>query len=215
LWARLSAAGPEDSAAQYRFLLSGLRQEAAAAVRAAAGDVTGAQFYLLYWYKRTNTEAYGGGWTVAGVSGARTEQVKACAALRGEVSRVAALLQESAAALSRHAQLLRCAQQHLWIDPDEARAAQQLLLPKAAAALEEVEAALADARSLVLALQDREEEAAAPANELRLAVLELLWEDGEEEAVFSAEELGMGMKEAKAKYDAETFRRWKRARKKM
>jgi hypothetical protein len=33
--------------------------------------------------------------------------------------------------------------------------------------------------------------------------------------VFSAEELGMGMKEAKAKYDAETFRRWKRARKKM
>ena len=152
---------------------------------------------------------------VAGVSGARAEQVKVCAALRGEASRVAALLQESAAALARHAELLRCAHQHLWIDPDEARAAQQLLLPKAAAALEEVEAALGDARSLVLALQDREEEAAAPANELRLAVLELLWQDGEEEAAFSAEELGMGMKEAKAKYDAETFRRWKRARKKM
>jgi hypothetical protein len=35
-----------------------------------------------------------------------------------------------------------------------------------------------------------------------------------QEISFSTEELSMGMKEAKAKYDAETFRRWKRARKK-
>ena len=35
-----------------------------------------------------------------------------------------------------------------------------------------------------------------------------------QEVAFSAEELSIGMREAKAKYDAETFRRWKRSKKK-
>jgi hypothetical protein len=49
---------------------------------------------------------------------------------------------------------------------------------------------------------------------VRLSVLELLWDEGAQEITFTSEEMKMGMKEAKAKYDLDTFRMWKRARKK-
>ena len=50
---------------------------------------------------------------------------------------------------------------------------------------------------------------------VRLSVIDQLWEAGyAPEVVFSDMEMGMSMKEAKAKYDLETFRKWKRAKKK-
>ena len=102
---------------------------------------------------------------------------------------------------------------HLWIDPDEARAAQQLLLPKAKVASKEVNRALAHALALKLALSDGS--SASPSNDVCLSVIELLWDEDDSDSVeFTNEELSLGMKEAKAKYDADTFRRWKRARKK-
>ena len=79
---------------------------------------------------------------------------------------------------------------------------------------ERVACALADAHALALALEGGDA-AGSPPDDVRLAVIEGLWEeDGEEESPFGAEELALSMKEAKAKYDTDTFRRWKRARKK-
>ena len=122
------------------------------------------------------------------------------------------MLQTQRTALARHTHLLLSASQHLWLDPDEALAAQQLLVPRARAVTELVSMALADALALEHALGDGQ---GAPGDEVRLAVIEGLWEDdGSGEMAFSAEELSLGMKEAKSKFDTDTFRRWKRARKK-
>jgi hypothetical protein len=55
-----------------------------------------------------------------------------------------------------------------------------------------------------------------PSNELREDVIELLWmANKESEEDFTAAELDISVKEAKAKYDVDTFRQWKRARKKI
>ena len=54
----------------------------------------------------------------------------------------------------------------------------------------------------------------APSNELRLSVIQDLWKEGyTSEITFTDEEMNIGMKEAKNKYDLETFRKWKRAKK--
>ena len=188
LWQRLTpGASPEQGTSQFRFLLDGIRQEAMAAVRKTTGDVTGA-------------------------AGARDEDVAAIAAFRHEACRLADLLQRRSDDIARHTELLHRAMQHIWLDPDEARAAQQLLLPKAQAVAEGVSEALADARALSLCLDGAHD--AAPGNDIRLSVLEMLWEEEVQEVQFTEEDLKMGMKEAKAKYDADTFRSWKRARKK-
>jgi hypothetical protein len=51
-------------------------------------------------------------------------------------------------------------------------------------------------------------------NEIRLSVIETLWEDGVGTGVsFTDDEMDLSMREAKAKYDIDTFRAWKRARK--
>jgi MoxR-like ATPase len=185
-----SGAGEEDSpsaaAAQFRFLLDGLRREATEAVRKTAGDVTGS-------------------------SGARAADVAFIESLCMEAANLATLLRQRSTALARHIEVLKRSMDHLWLDPDEARAAQQILLPKAEAFLLEVNRALADACALELALGDS---SSSPSNDLRASVLELLWDEGTPEITFTFEEMKMGMREAKAKYDLGTFRMWKRARKK-
>jgi MoxR-like ATPase len=177
---------PSAAAAQFRFVLDGLRREAMKAVRKTAGDVTGS-------------------------SGARTADVAFIESLRAEAANLATLLQQRSTALARHMELLQRSMDHLWLDADEARAAQQILFPKADAFLLEVDRALADATALELSLSDA---ASSPSNDVRLSVLELLWDEGAQEITFTSEEMKMGMKEAKAKYDLDTFRMWKRARKK-
>ena len=54
-------------------------------------------------------------------------------------------------------------------------------------------------------------------NKSRRELIELLWDndDTNESMTFSEEALGLTMREAKARYDTETFRKWKRARKKL
>ena len=189
LWARLLPGQRDAGPSQFRFVLTGLKVEAAAAVRKTMGDVTGA-------------------------AGAREADVAVVAALRMQVGRVCELVRAQADALARHAELLRRCSEHLWLDPDEALAAKQQLLPRAEAEAARVACALADAHALALALEGGDA-AGSPPDDVRLAVIEGLWEeDDEEESPFGAEELALSMKEAKAKYDTDTFRRWKRARKK-
>ena len=170
----------------FRLLLDGLRDEAVEVVRKTSGDVTGE-------------------------SGGRKADLDTIRILSQETGKIGDALAQRLAELSRHSELLRRSESHLWLDPNEAQAAKQLLLPRAEAYLESVSRALNDARSLAMTLSP----GANLANENRLSVIELLWEDNNDQAVsFSKDALAMGMKEAKAKYDIETFRKWKRARKK-
>jgi MoxR-like ATPase len=184
------ATGEEDSpsaaTAQFRFVLDGLRREATEAVRKTAGDVLGS-------------------------SGARAADVAFIESLRTEAANLASILRQRSTALARHMELLQRSMDHLWLDPDEARAAQQILFPKAEAFSLEVDRALADACALELALGDS---SSSPSNDLRVSVLELLWDEGAPERTFTSEEMNMGMREAKSIYDLDTFRMWKRARKK-
>jgi MoxR-like ATPase len=187
LWEHLTPSGKSPSAtvARFRLLLDGLRREASVTLRKTSGDVTGA-------------------------SGARRADAAVLQLLQSEVSHIAALVQERSKDLARHQELLRRSMDHLWLDPDEARAAQQLLLPLAEETAREIDRTLVDARMLELALS----ESSFP-NDIRLSVVDLLWEDGLEGLPrFNEAELNMGMKEAKAKFEVDTFRAWKRARKK-
>ena len=119
----LSSSSDHD---QFGFLLHNLRQGAIAAVRKTAGDVTG-------------------------TSGARKEDVGVIESIREQISNLCLILQQRSALLARHIELLNRSMDHLWIDPDEARAAQQLLLPRAKRALEDIDQMLWDACALELA----------------------------------------------------------------
>jgi hypothetical protein len=68
-----------------------------------------------------------------------------------------------------------------------------------------------DAYALALSISESPN---SPPNEVRQDVIELLWSDDiASEREFTEMELEISMKEAKAKYDFDTFRRWKRAKK--
>lgn len=177
-----------SNVAQFRFLLNGLRQEVMAAVRKTNGDVTGD-------------------------SGGRDVDLAVIKSLHDEAAQIVAQLQEQTVSLMRHIELLRRSADHLWLDPDEAKAMQQLLIPKAEVFLQDTNRVLRNARSLVVALSG--EQSMVASNTLRLSVIEQLWDDSDEDAgvSFKDEELSMGMKEAKAKFDSETLRKWKKARK--
>lgn len=171
---------------QFRLLLDTLRNEVSSIIRKTAGDVTG---------------EFGG----------RQSDLDVIESLRNEANRITLILQKHQSDLARHIELLRNAENFLWLDPDEVKSLQQLLFPRAEKALMEVEEALIDCRSLELCLGTSHH---APSNELRLSVIESLWEEGHiPEATFTDDEMNMGMKEAKSKYDLETFRKWKRAKK--
>lgn len=175
-----------SSVRPFRVLLDGLRQEALEAIRKTSGDVTGRR-------------------------GARQADLDIIRLLSLETRRIGDSLVQRFDELARHSALLRRSEYHVWLDPNEAQAAKQLLLPRAEAYLAAVNRTLNDARCLEISLSDITD----LADENRLAVIELLWaEDTDQVVSFSTDALAMGMKEAKAKYDTETFRQWKRARKK-
>jgi hypothetical protein len=188
LWDNLTPSSADNSsssvAVQFYLLLDGLRGEIIEAVRKTGGDVTGA-------------------------SGGREADVAVIKSLREEVSRISELLKQRSNILTRHMELMSRSTDHLWLERDEALSIQQLLLPKAKIVSNEVNRALADARALEETLS-----ASSVPDDLRLSVIEMLWGDEMPDMSFTDDELSIGMKEAKAKYDTETFRKWKRARKK-
>ena len=188
LWDNLTPSSADNSSSsvsvQFYLLLDGLRGEIIEAVRKTGGDVTGA-------------------------SGGREADVAVIKSLREEVSRISDLLKQRSDILARHMELSSRSTDHLWLERDEALSIRQLLLPKAKIVSNEVNQALADARAL-----ERTLGASSVPDDLRLSVIEMLWGDEMPDMSFTDDELSIGMKEAKAKYDTETFRKWKRARKK-
>jgi MoxR-like ATPase len=183
---------PADSsssvALQFRLLLESLRREAVTAVRKTGGDITGA-------------------------AGGRAADIRVIEAVCLEIGKVSSIMKQRLDILARHTELLRRSMDHLWLCQDESLSVQQLLLPQAEAASMQLFRALADSRALELVLSDGP---LSPPNDLRLSVIESLGSDdvAGEIISFTEEELNIGMKEAKIKYDPETFRKWKRARKK-
>ena len=153
------------------------------------------------------------------VSGNRTGRTTGAAlvqTLQNEVRRITSVLQGRRDDLARHAELLERSGEHLWLDPDEALSVRQLLVPRARAAVAELERAVVDARPLALAVEggggDGGDGVAVP-DDVRVSVVEQIWEDdGGSEIRFTEEEMGLRMRDAKAEYDLETFRKWKRAR---
>ena len=79
--------------------------------------------------------------------------------------------------------------------------------------MEVIEQVLVNARGLELALSD--DLKSVINDDVRLAVIEGLWEAGENEVSFSDDELDMSTREAKQNFDDVTFRAWRKAKKKM
>jgi MoxR-like ATPase len=173
---------------QFRMVLNELRRAVIQVVRNTAGDISGK-------------------------SGARQDDLNAIQSLRYEVNQIATVLLERQADLLRHVELLRRSNDHLWLDTNEATAAKQLLLPRAQEVLKGMTQALVDADALAGCISPELNNVLS--NEERLIVIETLWEGIGPERGFSDDEMSIGMKEAKAKYDPETFRRWKRFRKRI
>ena len=172
------------SANQFRFLLENLRREIITVIRKTNGDITGEY-------------------------GARDADVMLIQSLQNEAGNLVKILRRQKADLARHTQLLEQAEEYLWMDPQEALSMKQLLIPRAKLFTEGLSQVLTDASALEMALIP---ETSSP--ELRLSIIEELWEEGMlPEVRFTDVELNMAMKEAKAKYDLETFRKWKRAKK--
>jgi hypothetical protein len=140
-----------------------------------------------------------------------------------EVSQVIVSLQKHAESLARHIELLRRSMDHLWHGPDEALASQQLLILPAEKALCETDRLLSNAHGLEISLMPDDSivntgvSTSLLSHDIRLSVIEQLWDDDDmvgEMLKFTENELNISMREAKAKYDVDTFRKWKRERKK-
>eukprot|EP00980_Cylindrotheca_fusiformis_P003786 scaffold834_cov123-Cylindrotheca_fusiformis.AAC.33 len=179
---------PGGDVAQFRFLLENLRRESLNAVRKTSGDVSGS-------------------------CGGRKADVAVIVSLRKEVGKIVALLKQNEADLARHIEVMSRSTDFLWLEPEEAKSTTQILLPRANKTTNEVRDLLVNAHALELALSDGPD---APSVDLRLSVIDQLWNNDSisPEISFTDDELEMGMKEAKATYDVETFRKWKRERKK-
>jgi MoxR-like ATPase len=159
------------------------------------------------------------GGDVSGAAGARENDVQMIRQLRNEIAQIAMLLQQRASLLARHVELLNRSTDHLWLHPDESQAIQQLLLPKAVRTLRNVQRVLAHAHALEMSLHDddnsNDNSSSSPSKDVRLSVIEQLAEENDLNAItFTEDELSMDMRDAKQKYGVETFRAWKRARKK-
>mmetsp|Transcript_18045 Transcript_18045/g.21572 ORF Transcript_18045/g.21572 Transcript_18045/m.21572 type:complete len:354 (-) Transcript_18045:460-1521(-) len=181
---------------QFRLLLNNLRHEIITALRKTSGDVTGIQ-------------------------GGRNVDVALIQSLQMEVRRISTVLQRRRDDLARHMETLEQSGDHLWLDPDEAISARQLLLPRTGGFVVELRKMAVDARALDLSLSssdnsDGDDGVVVVLNDVRISVIEQIWEDNYRSDVnFSEDELSMGMRDAKAKYDIEMFRKWKRAKKRI
>jgi hypothetical protein len=152
---------------------------------------------------------------VSGSMGAHGSDIRIIQSLVQEISTIVNVLAERANTTERHLQLLRTATDHLWLAPDEALAAQQMLRPRAERQLEDILSLRRKALALQVALQE-EKDTTNIDNDIRLSLLEELWDENDvDNAYFSDAELAMSMREAKSKFDLEMFRKWKRIKKKL
>ena len=183
---------------QYNLLLNGLRKTAMTYIRRTAGDI-------------------------AGDSGASESDIATISSIRMETSQLVSLLQNESDTLSRHIELLRRSMTYLWFDPDDARSLQQQMIPIAEQAWNSNFQTMCNARALeILLTRDTTGSTGTEtgaSNDIRLSTIEQLWDDDDlvngTMVNFTEDEMKMSMKEAKAKYtDGDTFRRWKRERKK-
>ena len=173
------------SVEQFRFLLESLRMEIVSVVQKTSGDISGQ-------------------------SGARRADLDALESLIHELKSIQGIIEQKVNNLARHMELVRQAEDSLWLDDDDASAMRQLLLPKAESVFSELRRAAVDALSLEVALSPL-----ALSDDLRLATILALWEEGYAgEMAFTEGEMSLTLREAKAKYDDDTFRRWKRVTKK-
>jgi MoxR-like ATPase len=188
LWENLTPLDRDGgtSVGQLRFLLNNLRQEIVEVLRKTNGEIDTSQ-------------------------GARAQDIAVIDSLADETRRVIDIIQEQHAQLARHLTLVS-SDDFTWVDRDDVKAMQQLLLPRGDALWPGIQQLYENAYALSLAISNS---TLSPSNEVRLAVIEALWDDdADAERPFTEDELEISMREAKAKYNLETFRRWKRAKKK-
>jgi len=194
LWDNLTPSDRDTgvSPSQIRFLLDNLRKE------------------VLSHLRKTNG-------CIDGTLGGKPADVAALGSLKKESKNIAAIAKRRLDALARHIELVRRSGDFTWIEPDDASAIRQLLLPRAELLWPEMKRVAEDSEALSMALsapEDGRDSWRLP-NEVRGDVVEMLWEDGSTSVRdFTEDELRISMREAKAKYDLETFRRWKRTKKK-
>ena len=178
--------GNDVSPNQIRFLLDNLRKEIVSSLRKTNGCLEKSL-------------------------GAKPGDINALNALREESENIATIAMQRLDALARHMELVRRSEDFTWIEPDDAGAIQQLLLPRAELVWSELKKVAEDAKALCMAISLE----GVISDERRIDIIEELWEEGSTSARdFTDDELDITMREAKSKYDLETFRRWKRAKKK-
>lgn len=145
---------------------------------------------------------------VTGVGGARSSDLKAIDSVGREIKQIQDLLHKHSQDLKRHTSLIENLQDYLWVSRDSAYSAKQYLSPLASAASKEANNVLLNACSIQIALS------AGIESDLRSSLLEMLIEDEDGALFFTEDELKMNLKEAKRKYDGDTLRKWKSARRK-
>ena len=188
LWENLTPLERESGSSidQMRFILDNLRKDVVSALRKTSGKID------------TST-------------GARMEDVAVIDSLRDECNQIAMIIQQQQNGLARHLELVR-SDDFTWVDPDDAYAMRQLLLPRGELLMEEISQLSQDAQALAMAISSTNPMDLR--DDLRIDVIEMIWEnDASVDQEFSYEELQLSLKEAKSKYDGDTLRRWKRARK--
>jgi MoxR-like ATPase len=187
----------QSIATQSRLLLEGLTQRAIELIRKTGGDVNGE-------------------------GGARSVDIEAIQSISREISSISSILGRSSTVIKNHLELISPTSSHLFLTDDDFRAAGELLRPKAESLASDIEQVLLDTECVKYLLTDHPEESDLSEdikvpNEARLDVLEALFESFDYSTnnnMFTYDELNMDMRDAKKKYDLETFRAWKRARKK-
>ena len=190
LWDNLTPSGRSTNVSpnQMRFLLDNLRKE------------------ILITLKKTN--GY-----IDDSFGVKQNEISTLEALREESKRIATIAVQRLDALARHMELVRRSDEFIWIQPDDASAMKQLLLPQAELLWPQVKQVAEDAKALEMAIST--ENSLTLSNDHRADIIELLWEDGASSIRdFTEDELQLSRREAKSKYDSETLRAWKKAKKK-
>lgn len=145
-------------------------------------------------------------------NGVAEEDFELLRSLRNESEKIVNILQQQLNNLARHTSLMHEVKDNIWLDVDDTQAVEQLLLPRAESLWADVLQTTEDAYALSASISQQE---FSPPRAVREEVIDNLWEKRRYEREFSEVELSIPMKEAKSKYDLDTFRRWKRAKKKM
>lgn len=146
---------------------------------------------------------------INGDNGARTVDVDAIKFIKNEIEQIQTLLAAQSDKVDRHIALVDSLSEHIWISEDSAYSAKQFLAPLASAAAEKINFVRMEASLLQLSLTNFVED------DLRSSILELVETDENVASIFTEDELSINLKEAKRRYDGDTLRKWKSARRKV